>query len=815
MPITIKKQHDKTDTPSDASEKERTKHADRTSGEEEAKQAAYDVKLTEPHHKEEKEDAVKRAGALRVRLECAGCGASSTTDDSVMKGSVSEESTRLIQDVADFVERYAEGIIENSAPPGVSKAVMAEIKNSMTKLDPFVAGNLILDWDYIAPHILAHESSIKGSGGAGSASTTSEVTLAEIRNSLTKLDLTAFHASDGATKESGSGGAGSSSATSDTAGRSGETAEAGNGDDYARASAALIARLDRLNPKIASALLYETWCTGNAALTTEERLFTKEAREFLDKLGSEAASEWLNSAGSTGKFDVLTDKRVMSEAVLDVIGGDAKIASELSYALGITGDVNALTDDRFLYSLKSLNKSEIADLLSGIWYTRSTDTLTNTEIISKISSSELNVWTDIARVYNKEHSTGEHARVIISKLGGAGHDRGAKLIAQSLADSGFDVIYVSNVKSAEEVIDIAAREGVSAIGFSLMDNSYKHIITDVSKQIKTSGMGGVSIFSGGYIEQQTAEALQQASVKMFGQGTTKDDLVNFLNAAASQYLQQHAHILASAHSLTAGTHAGDASTGVHAPIAASVQSKGSGSAQSSASARGQTTANAYLRYERNAAAISMSDLGLDSNKIKKVASASDSGTFRAYDVINNANMSGSSLATSNLLVVRAPLSHAMQATIAGLPSESIRAANAGQNNIAATQTTVSLTRQSQSTPLLLFIPRADLTGSKHTSTTIESIFGGSRSARSPSVHGMFDLNTENLIAGEPSLKSQHRKIPANTLSQSVIKRRIIARGRSKISLPAFLIRKLFKRSASVSENLHFRRPEKYTKSIGC
>ena len=297
--------------------------------------------------------------------------------------------------------------------------------------------------------------------------------------------------------------------------------------------------LSRLDVDIACALLYEIRLTTNVAALTHESLFTDHAAEFLNKLGAESASEWMNSIGMVGmpgNFGLLTSEKAMSADVLSAINGDAKIASELSYAMGVTGKVDALANPAFLGSLKALKNDDAASLLSRVWYTKSIEGLIGKDTIEKISKGGLNVWDDAATIKIDSRSTALPP-VIIAKLGIDSHDRGAKLNAQLLADSGLKVVYI-NAKSASEIVDAAKRVGAGAIGFSIMDDSFTGMALGAAEQLKTQGINGIKIFGGGAITQGAAKELQQSGVKMFGMGTTGGSVLQFLGVAQSQNLRQ-------------------------------------------------------------------------------------------------------------------------------------------------------------------------------------------------------------------------------------------------------------------------------------
>jgi methylmalonyl-CoA mutase cobalamin-binding domain/chain len=368
-----------------------------------------------------------------------------------------------------------------------------------------------------------------------------------------------------------------------------------------------------LDIDVQCALLYETRLTGNVGALTDRRLFTEDATEFFNRLGPDPASEWFNSIGATGNVKVLTSKKAMSSDVLDVIDGNAKTASEISYAIGVlegvkSGKADAVTSPEFLAHLKALDQADRSRILSAIWVTRSADDLANAETVDKIGEGKLDAWNDFVRT-NDNVST--IVLAIMNDEGGGMHTRGALHAVQSLRDAGFDVILVENANSAEEIADIATKGGASAIGISLMDNKYERIVTDIPNQAKAKGIGGIALFCGGAITHDTEKNLQQAGIRTFGQGTASGDMMKFLNASA---LRQPQHPMYAA---------GSAPSRAYAPLTASTVSNGARSWQAASYAiagGSQTMMDVRLHPGRNFAAAAAFNLDPEeSRKGKKSA----------------------------------------------------------------------------------------------------------------------------------------------------------------------------------------------------
>ena len=75
-------------------------------------------------------------------------------------------------------------------------------------------------------------------------------------------------------------------------------------------------------------------------------------------------------------------------------------------------------------------------------------------------------------------------RVLIAKPGLDGHDRGAKVIARALRDSGMEVIYTGLRQSPEDIVEAAIQEDVDVIALSILSGAHMTIFTKVNNLLK-------------------------------------------------------------------------------------------------------------------------------------------------------------------------------------------------------------------------------------------------------------------------------------------------------------------------------------------
>ncbi|KAA6434164.1 methylmalonyl-CoA mutase [Dyadobacter flavalbus] len=115
---------------------------------------------------------------------------------------------------------------------------------------------------------------------------------------------------------------------------------------------------------------------------------------------------------------------------------------------------------------------------------------------------------------------GRRPRILIAKMGQDGHDRGAKVIATSFADLGFDVDIGPLFQTPQEVAKQAAENDVHVVGASSLAAGHVTLIPELIEELKKIGREDIMVIVGGVIPAQDYELLYNAGVKgIFGSGT--------------------------------------------------------------------------------------------------------------------------------------------------------------------------------------------------------------------------------------------------------------------------------------------------------
>ncbi|MEQ8363010.1 MAG: methylmalonyl-CoA mutase [Cyclobacteriaceae bacterium] len=115
---------------------------------------------------------------------------------------------------------------------------------------------------------------------------------------------------------------------------------------------------------------------------------------------------------------------------------------------------------------------------------------------------------------------GRRPRILVAKMGQDGHDRGAKVIATSFADLGFDVDIGPLFQTPDEVAKQAAENDVHIVGASSLAGGHKTLIPELVKSLEKIGRHDILVVAGGVIPQQDYSYLYDRGIAgIFGPGT--------------------------------------------------------------------------------------------------------------------------------------------------------------------------------------------------------------------------------------------------------------------------------------------------------
>ena len=120
-------------------------------------------------------------------------------------------------------------------------------------------------------------------------------------------------------------------------------------------------------------------------------------------------------------------------------------------------------------------------------------------------------------------------RVLLTKPGLDGHDRGAKVVARALRDAGMEVIYTGIRQTPDMIIQAAVQEDADVVGLSILSGAHLELFPAVIEGLKKQGKEDALVIAGGIIPEDDIPALQQMGIKaVFGPGTSTEDIVSFI-----------------------------------------------------------------------------------------------------------------------------------------------------------------------------------------------------------------------------------------------------------------------------------------------
>ncbi|MCC3331905.1 cobalamin B12-binding domain-containing protein [Nocardia abscessus] len=123
------------------------------------------------------------------------------------------------------------------------------------------------------------------------------------------------------------------------------------------------------------------------------------------------------------------------------------------------------------------------------------------------------------------------ARVLVAKPGLDGHDRGAKIVARTLRDAGFEVIYTGIRQRIEDIVAIALQEDVAVVGLSILSGAHVALTTRVVDALRAADAGDIAVVVGGTIPQADVPRLLEAgAAAVFPTSTPLETLVTEIRA---------------------------------------------------------------------------------------------------------------------------------------------------------------------------------------------------------------------------------------------------------------------------------------------
>ena len=200
-----------------------------------------------------------------------------------------------------------------------------------------------------------------------------------------------------------------------------------------------------------------------------------------------------------------------SEAVQDILAQLTKAAE--------TGEGNLL-ELSIEAARRRVTLGEISDALETI-FGRHKAITRGIQGVYAMEAGKMNKFEEARNLADEfAEEDGRRPRIMVAKMGQDGHDRGAKVVATSFADMGFDVDISPLFQTPAEVAKQAVENDVHILGISSLAAGHKTLVPEVVKQLKELGRDDVYIVVGGVIPRQDYDYLyQNGADAIFGPGT--------------------------------------------------------------------------------------------------------------------------------------------------------------------------------------------------------------------------------------------------------------------------------------------------------
>lgn len=119
-------------------------------------------------------------------------------------------------------------------------------------------------------------------------------------------------------------------------------------------------------------------------------------------------------------------------------------------------------------------------------------------------------------------------KVLITKIGFDGHDRGSRIVAAGLRDAGMEVIYTPPWQEIATVVKLATEEDVDVIGISSLATDHL-IVPKLLDALREAGLADVAVIVGGIVPDEDEQMLSDAGVaRVFHPGSTIAEIAAYI-----------------------------------------------------------------------------------------------------------------------------------------------------------------------------------------------------------------------------------------------------------------------------------------------
>lgn len=131
-------------------------------------------------------------------------------------------------------------------------------------------------------------------------------------------------------------------------------------------------------------------------------------------------------------------------------------------------------------------------------------------------------------------AAGAPPKVIVTKIGFDGHDRGSRVVAAALRDAGMEVVYTPPWQEIATVVKLAMEEDADVIGISSLATDHL-LVPRLLAALAEAGMADVQVVVGGIVPPKDEKTLAEAGVaRVFHPGASLEEIVRDIRALAGK-----------------------------------------------------------------------------------------------------------------------------------------------------------------------------------------------------------------------------------------------------------------------------------------
>ena len=120
-------------------------------------------------------------------------------------------------------------------------------------------------------------------------------------------------------------------------------------------------------------------------------------------------------------------------------------------------------------------------------------------------------------------------KVLVTKVGLDGHDRGVKVVASLLKEAGMEVIYLGMYQRPEDIVKAAIDEDVDVIGLSYLSGEHLIFTPKIVEEMKKNEIDDVLLIAGGTFPAEDIPTMEEMGIdKVFRAGSLTESIVEYI-----------------------------------------------------------------------------------------------------------------------------------------------------------------------------------------------------------------------------------------------------------------------------------------------